>query len=155
LSPVNDSVLVKDPASRAKQARTAWIIFACLSLIPLYLLAAHRNRPDLLGAIIFSTAITIAASWGAIWLSFGRKEWRLKRGRLVLQRRFRQNRTEQFEAVSLELIEDSSGENGPSYLLMAVAVGAPPRARSHRAGRHRRVVYSKSEDPTEPRNFGV
>src|SRR5262249_29139880 len=117
LSPENDSVLVKDPASRAKQARAAWFIFACLSLIPLYLLAANRNRPDLLGLVIFSIGITSASGWGAIWLSFGRKEWRLQRGRLVLQKRFGQNRTERFEAVSLELIEDSSGEDGPSYLL--------------------------------------
>src|SRR5262249_31682304 len=107
LSPEKDSVLVKDPAIRSKQARAAWIVFACLSLIPLYLIAANRNRPDLLGGIIFSVAITSAAGWAAIWLSLGRKEWRLQQGRLVLQRRFGQNRTEQFEAVSLELIEDS------------------------------------------------
>src|SRR5262245_11312413 len=155
LSLENDSVLVKDPAIRSKQARAAWIIFACLSLIPLYLIAANRNRPDLLGGIIFSSGITSAAGWGAIWLSFGRKEWRLQKGRLVLQRRFGQNRTEQFKAVSLELIEDSSGEDGTSYLLMAAAAGAAPRTRSHSAGRHRRVIYSKSDDPTEPRNFGV
>jgi hypothetical protein len=155
LSRERDSVLIKDPATRSKQARTAWIICACLSLIPLYLLMADRNRLDLLGALIFSIAITGAAGWGSIWLSFGRREWRLQKGRLVLQRRFGQNRTEQFEAVSLELIEDSSGEDGPSYLLMAVAADAPPRTRSHRAGRHRRVIYTKSEDPTEPRNFGV
>ena len=75
----------------------------------------------MLGDIIFSIAITSAAGWGAIWLSFGRKEWRLGNGRMVLQRRFGQNRTEQFEGVSLELVEDNSGEDGPSYLLMAVA----------------------------------
>jgi len=64
-------------------------------------------------------------------------------------------RTEQFEAVSLELAEDSSGDDGTSYLLMAVAAGAPPRTRSHGAGRHRRTLYSKSDDPTEPRNFAA
>jgi hypothetical protein len=155
LSPEHDSVLVKDPAIRNTQARTAGIICACLSLIPLYLLSANKNRPDLLGAIIFSIVITAATGWGAIWLSFGRKEWRLQKGRLILQKRFGRRRAEQFEAVSLELIEDNSGEDGPSYLLMATAAGAPPRARSRRAGRHRRVIYSKSDDPTEPRNFGV
>src|SRR5262249_21562250 len=155
LSLEDDPVLVKDPAIRSKQARVAWIIFACLSVIPLYLIAANRNRPDLLAGIIFSIAITSAVGWGAIWLSFGRKEWRLQKGRLVLQKRFGQNRTEQFEAVSLELIEDNSGEDGPSYLLMAVAAGAPPRTRSHSAGQHRRVIYSKTDAPTEPRNFGV
>jgi hypothetical protein len=149
-----DSVLVKDPAIRSKQAWTTWIICAGLSLIPLYLLIADRSRPDLLGAIIFSIAITGAVGWGAIWLSFGRKEWRLEKGRLVLQRRFGQKRTEQFEAVSLEVVEDSSGEGGTSYLLMAVAAGAPLRTHSHSAGR-RRTLYSKSDDPTEPRNFAA
>jgi hypothetical protein len=35
------------------------------------------------------TLVAIAAlvTWGAVWLSFGRNEWRLEKGRLVLQRR--------------------------------------------------------------------
>ena len=155
LSLERDAVLVKDPVVRRKQARTAWIICATLSVVPLYLLTAARDRPDLLGAVVFFIALASAVGSGAVWLSFGRYEWRLDKGRLLLQRRFGANRTPRFEAASLELVEDNSGEGGPTYLLTAVAVGAPARASSHNAGKHRRTIYSKSDDPTEPRNFGL
>jgi len=150
-----DSVLVKDPASRRKQAWTSWIVCAFLTLIPLYLLATARERADQWAAPLFSIALAAAAAWGAIWLSFGRNEWRLEKGRMVLQRRFGQNRTTRFEAVSLELIEDNSGDDGPSYLLTAVAAGAPARTPNHHAGKHRRTIHRHGDDPTEPRNFGL
>jgi len=157
LSPERDSILVKDPAVRRKQARTVWILCACLSLIPMYLLSLDRQRPDLLGAIIFFFALAGVLCWGAVWLSFGRNEWRLEKGRLILQRRFGQNRTPRFEAVSLELIEDNSGEDGPSYLLVAVAREAPSRPSPwlHRQRQHWRTMCSRSDTPTEPRNFGL
>ena len=155
LSLERDTVLVKDPAVRRKQARTSWIVCACLSLIPLYLLSAVRERPDLLAAVLFFVALAAAVGWGAGWLSFGRNEWRLDKGRLVLQRRFGQNRTPRFEAATLELVEDNSGDDGTSYLLTAVVAGAPARTRSHSAGQHRRTIHSQSDDPTEPRNFGL
>jgi len=151
----HDSVLVKDPAIRGRRARTVWIFCACLSLVPLYLFSAEGNRPDLLGALLFFFALAAGAGAGAVWLSFGRKEWRLDQGRLVLQRRFGSNRTTLFEAISLELAEDNSGEDGTSYPLMAVAPGAPARTFSYRPGQHRRTIYSESGDPTGPRNLGL
>jgi hypothetical protein len=92
---------------------------------------------------------------GAVWLRFGRNEWRLDKGRLILQRRFGQNRTERFEAVALELVEDNSGENGASYVLTAVAAGAPPRTGSQTTSKQRRTIHSQTENPTEPRNLGL
>ena len=89
------------------------------------------------------------------WLSFGRHEWKLEKGRLVLQRRFGANRTTRFEAVALELTEDSSGDDGITYQLAAVAPNASPRPHSHRAGRHRRIIHSQTDDATGPRRFGL
>ena len=155
VSPECDSVLVKDPAIRRKQARTMWILCTGLSLVPLYLLFADRQRPDLLGGILFSFAAMGALGWGAVWLSFGRSEWRLGKGRLILQRRFGQNRTPQFEAISLELVEDNSGDDGPTYVLSAVAAGNSPDTGWRAARQHRRTIWRKSEDPTEPRNLGL
>jgi len=120
-----------------------------------YLLSVARERPDLLAAVLFFVALAVAAGWGAVWLSFGRNEWRLDKGRLVLQRRFGHNRTSRFEATSLELVEDNSGDGGPTYSLMAVAAGAPARSGTHNAQKHRRTIHSQSDDPTEPRNFGL
>lgn len=110
---------------------------------------------DLWGLAIFLAAIGASFTWGAVWLSFGRHEWKLEKGRLVLQRRFGANRTTRFEAVALELTEDSSGDDGITYQLAAVAPNASPRPHSHRAGRHRRIIHSQTDDATGPRRFGL
>jgi len=151
----HEPVLVKDPAIRRKQARIAWIACACLSLLPVYLLSVDRERPDLLASVIVSFVLIAAMAGGACCLSFARKEWRLDRGRLVLQGRFGQNRKQLFEAVSLELIEDISGDHGPRYVLQAAASGAPPQTGWHRAGLQRRTIYSQSDDPAVPHGLGL
>lgn len=156
LSPEHETVLVKDPAVRRKQARTAWIVCAGLSVIPLYLLLKDQDRRDLPAAVFFFSLLAGIVGWGAMWLSFGRSEWRLDQGRMVLQRRFWGNRKERFEAATLELVEDNSGDGEPSYSLVAVAAGAPARASSSwSAVKGRRTIYSRSGDATEPRKFGL
>lgn len=156
MSPERDAVLVKDPVVRRQQARVMWIICGLLSIIPLYLLSAARERPELWGAVLFFLALTAAACWGAVWLRFGRSEWRLAPGRLLLQRRFGGNLKPRFEAVALELSEDNSGDGGPTYALMAIAVGAPARpTHNYHTGKHRHTIHSQSDDPTGPRNLGL
>ena len=56
--------------------------------------------------------------------------------------------------MALELREDNSGEDGPSYELTAVAPNAPPRPNFGR-GKHRRLILSQSNDPTVARNLGL
>jgi hypothetical protein len=150
----HDPVLVKNPVTRRKQAMTTWIVCVLIASLNLYVISAALQWPGLWGLVLILAAIAGLIAWGAVWLSFGRNEWKLGKGRLTLQRRFGENRTTRFEGVSLELYEDSSGEDGTSYVLTAVAAGAPARTRSHSLGKHRRVIHSYSEDPTEPRKFG-
>src|SRR5262245_45168629 len=97
-------------------ARAAWIVCAGLTLITLYHLCTRREWPDLF-AVVWFLVLSTAAGCSAAWLSFGRMEWRLEQGRLLLQRRFRQNRTTRFEASLLELVEDDSSADGPTYSL--------------------------------------
>jgi hypothetical protein len=149
-----DAVLVKNPATRRKQAITAWIFCALLGALTLYVISGTQRRAELWVPAIVLAGFSAAAMLGAVWLSFGRDEWKLEKGRLVLQRRFGANRTTKFEAVALELFEDNSGDGGPSYELTAIEANAPPRPSSYRTGKHRRVIYSKTDDPTEPRKFG-
>jgi hypothetical protein len=149
-----DAVLVKNPAIRRKQAIAAWAICALLALLAMYVISAALRRPELWGLALILVALAALVTWGAVWLSFGRNEWRLEKGRLVLQRRFGANRTTRFEAVALEVLEDSSGEGDTSYLLYAVAANAPPRPRSHSAGKRRRVIHSQTGDAIEPRKLG-
>lgn len=154
-SPEHHTVLVKDPSTRRKQAIVAWGVFALISSPVLYLLFATQMQPSTWALALSLVAVAGLVGWGAVWLSSGRREWRLENGRLILQSRFGQNLTTRFEAVSLELIEDTSGEDGTSYHLTAVAAAAPPRPCSYRIGKHRRILHSQTDDPTEPRNFGL
>ena len=155
LSPERDRVLVKDPAVRRKQALAMWIVFAPIASGGLYLGLAALERPSLWVVALMLTAIAVAGGWAAAWLSFGRNEWKLDKGRLVLQRRFGTNRTQRFEAVSLELVEDHSGESGPWYELKAVAASARSEPCPHHEWKHRRTIHRQSDDPTQPRHLGL
>ena len=158
LSPECDAVLVKDPAIRIKQARTTWIVCAVLASVPAYLLAGAERWTDVVGTVLFFALLAGAAACGATWLSFGRNEWKLEKGRLLLQRRFRRNLTSRFEAASLELDEDRSGDDGPTYALIAIAVGAEgvsTPAYTYAARKSRRTICSQSIVPTVPRNLGA
>ena len=155
LSPECDAIVVKDPVVRSKQARTTWVVCAGLAMIPAYLLAEAQEWSQVLGTALFFAILSGLAAWGATWLSFGRNEWKVEKGRLLLQRRFRRNLTPRFEAVSLELDEDRSGDDGTRYVLTAVTAGAPPPTGVYASRKFRREIYSKSEDPTVARNFGV
>ena len=151
-----ENILVKDPATRRKQAVFAWTVCLTLSFVAAYLVTAIDERPTLWPLAIFMVIIIAVTGWGALWLSIGRAEWLLDRGRITMQKRFGQSRTKKFEAVALELIEDTSGDNGPYYELIAVAPGAGPRPpNSYRMGKQRRIIYSEPSDPTDPRNLGL
>jgi len=157
LSLERDAVLVKNPATRCKQAMALWIVCALLGALTLYIISAaqQQQRVDLWVPAVVLAAFSAAAALGAGWLSFGRDEWKLAKGRLILQRRFGSNRTTKFEAVALELFEDNSGEGGPSYELTAIEANTPPQPSYYRTGKHRRVIYSQTDDPTGPRKLGL
>jgi hypothetical protein len=148
-----DAVLVKDPTIRRKQAVTTWIIGAVIAALTMYIISAALRQASFWGLALILAVAAVLVAWGAVWLSFGRQEWRLGKGRLVLQRRFGANRTTRFEAVALELFEDTSGD-GTSYQLTAIAANAPARSHFHSAGKQRRVIHSEAEDPTVPRKLG-
>jgi hypothetical protein len=155
LSLERDRVLVRDPGARRKQAMVMWLVAGPLVSGALYLVLTAVRRSDLWALALVLLSLAVAAAWSAVWLSFGRHEWRLDPGRLLQQRRFGTNRTSCFEAVSLELVEDNSGENGTWYELNAIASGEQTTPRSARSRKHRRAVFRRNGDPTEVRNFGL
>jgi hypothetical protein len=150
-----EAILIRDPIARRKQAFVAWGICMILTYVTAYLVIAAQTRPALWGLASVLAVLAIGCAAGAAWLSFGRAEWVLERGRLVLQRRFGQSRTRKFEATALELIQDNSGDGGPDYKLLAVAPNAPALQQSYRLSKHRRVIHSVTDDPTELRNLGL
>ena len=153
LSPEHDSLLVKDPATRQKQARASWIFCAAMALVALLVISKTSQQPELWGIAALLIVGAALAACGGAWLSFGRNEWKLEKGRLVLQRRFGRNLTTRFEAVSIELVEDNSGE-GTSYKLCGVGANAVTGPCWHSVGKNRRIIHSQSEDATEPRKLG-
>jgi hypothetical protein len=150
-----EAVLIRDPVARRKQAFVAWGICMILTYVTAYLVTAAQSHPALWGIATVIAVLAVACASGAAWLSFGRAEWVLERGRLVLQRRFGQSHTRKFEATALELIQDNSGDGGPDYKLLAVAPDAPAPLQSYRLGKYRRVIHRVTDDPTEPRNLGL
>jgi hypothetical protein len=106
-------------------------------------------------AALIVSSLAAAAVWGAAWLSFGRHEWKLGTGRLVLHRRFGLNAKRLFEAVSLELTEERSDDDAPWFELRGVAASSRQPAGKRHPARRTRVIHRKSEDSTEPRRFGV
>lgn len=149
-----ESVLVRSPETRQKQALVMWVICAPIALVALYVIASLPEKPGLWALALVLALLAAAAAWGAAWLTFGRSEWVMNNGRLVLQRRFRGRRNQRFEGAGLELYEDNSGDNGPSYVLNAVAANASPLTNLYRAGKDRRRIWYQASDPTEPRNLG-
>lgn len=150
-----ESVLVRNPETRSKQALVVWIICFPFVLVTLYIISLLPEKPGLWAVAMVFALLAAAAAWGAAWLTFGRNEWVLYTGRMVLQRRIRGQRTVRFEAVALELYEDNSGDNGPSYVLNAVAANAPARSSlTPGAVKMRRRICMDGSDPTGLRNLG-
>lgn len=115
----------------------------------LLLLQQIGLRPELLPVVLMLTLIAGAASWSALWLALGRREWRLDRGELVAQRRFAGRVTRLFAARALELIETSDDDGDLRYSLQASefrSLGASADAPQ--------VLCRSLHDPDEPRALG-
>lgn len=154
-TPDYSTVLVKDPQARRKGAFVLGIIFAVVGGVGVYLFGLGARKVELLPLTIFVTAVAVATGWGALWLAFGRNEWKLESGKLTLRRRFRDRCKPVFEAVSLELVENNSDDGGPSFVLNGVAAGAPAEGTFQRVGKFRRAIYSRQGEPNEPRSLGL
>lgn len=155
IAPERYPVLIPDPVLRRKRATVMWAICAPVSLGAVWLDLAALTSPGLWPAALIVTLLAAAGAWGAAWLSLGRHEWKLGTGRLVLQRRFGLNAKRLFEAVSLELTEEQSDDDGPWYELKGVAASARQPAGQCHPAKRTRIIHRKSDDPTEPRRFGV
>jgi hypothetical protein len=153
VSAEGENIIVKDPATRQKQAMVAWMIATPVLLTALYLIAISFEKSDLAGLAVVCTLIAAGLTWGAVWLSFGRTEWALHSGRLVVQRRFGATRKVRFEGVALVLSEDRAGKNGTAFFLKAVVAGTA--ADAPETWKNRKTLFSDSSDPSEPRMLGV
>ncbi len=153
LAPESGSqVLVKDPATRRRQAMVAWIVTVPVCAVAGVLAHASFNGSSLLGLTILVGSAALALCWGAGWLSFTRTEWRLEPTRIVQQRRTGSRVRPLFEgnAIVLDTSTDSDGDVWYGLELIAPAYSDASSAERRRV---RRTLLRRMNDPTTPRRL--
>jgi hypothetical protein len=140
------AALIEDPVIRRKQAKVAWALCGSCLILAVYLISVARELTALWLVGLIVGAIACLAGWGAIRLSFGRSEWKLEHGRVILRTGFSQLKV-RFESVRLELAEEQFHRRRPTYQLTAIAAADV-------YGKHPRVLFSEFKDPTASRNLG-
>lgn len=135
------------PARRLRRRQALALSLLALPLDGglLLLLRQAWDDPQLWPATLMVGALALAASWGALWLIGGRREWRLESRRLVAQRRFAGGVRELFSARALALEESTDSDGDHWYALRACEL--EPAARSA-------VLCRALHDPAEPRALG-
>lgn len=145
----DSAVLVPNRRRRQRQALAMALIALPLDAGWLVMLNQVGSRLELLPLLLMLTLIAAAASWSALWLALGRREWRLDRGELVAQRRFAGRVTRLFAARALELRESSDEDGDLWYSLQATEL----RSIGARTGGPQ-VLCRSLHDPEEPRALG-
>ena len=116
-----------DPTVRARQARVLGV--STLIVASVTFLSARQwlqgpvglHEPGLLSlAIVFGT-VALGFLAGTVWLARGRNEWRVDRGRIVLQRRFGDDVSERFVATALELTLTNDSDGDEFFTLKALS----------------------------------
>ena len=143
------AVLVPNRRMRRRSGLAMALIALPVDAGWLLLLTQIGPRPDQLPLLLMLTLIATAASWSALWLGLGRREWRLDRGELVAQRRFAGRVTRLFAARALELRESSDEDGDLWYSLQATEL----RSLGARIGAPQ-VLCRSLHDPDEPRALG-
>jgi len=152
-----DRLLVQDVQGRRKMALIVTGLALVLWTGSLLLVRASLEAPNIWAVTAMTTAVALAVGWLALWLHWGRKEWRIERGRLVLQRRFRGEVTALAEAAALELVESTDSDGDRWYRLNAIVAATHNyalRERAKPAGRLLKITHA-IHDPTEPRGIGL
>ena len=109
------------PARRLRRRQALLLSLLALPLDGGLLLLVRQAwvDPQLWPLCLMLTVVALAASWGALWLHLGRREWRLERRQLVAQRRFAGQVQELFSARTLVLEESSDSDGDRWYALRA------------------------------------
>ncbi len=138
-------LLVPDPALRRRYRLVMGLVNLVLWGLLALLLGGGPARPGFWGMGIPLALVALACGWAQVWLTFGRREWRLEPRVLVLQRRFGHRLRTLGEARALELIELVDSDGDRSYRLQATR---PPGGRPL-------LVDHQSGDPASLRQLGA
>jgi hypothetical protein len=156
ITPEGERVVVPNAATRRVQARAAWMTALGMSAVALWMLQLVGRQPALIPFAVLTVLAAAGLAWGAAWLAYGRKEFRLGAGSVTLRRRFRSKVRDLFEAQSLELTArlDSDGDEWFELKGSAGESSRPAGGRWPGQSDQSRTFVSKMNDSTVPRHLG-
>lgn len=150
ISPEGDILLVRDPLSRRKQAYVAGLVGLLLSAATMLLARGTLTDLALLPLTLIVGIASGATLAGALWLGFGRTEWRIRPGRLARQRRFGSRVGSGLEVGCIHLVETKGSDGDDWYHVRLEHASA---AVSDRSRRRDLTLVSRIHDDTEPRRL--
>jgi hypothetical protein len=159
ITPEGERAVVPDRATRLRNARIVGAIAAVLAWGTVAVLGRVAETPGIVVLAIQLALGTVVATCAAVWLGWGRMEWRIGSGVVTQRRRFGSGVRDVFEARGLELLlaNDRSG-NAEWYALDAVADPADasvPSVMMPPPGKKRKRITSVARDFMIPRQLGA
>ncbi|MCT0211558.1 MAG: hypothetical protein DCF18_02190 [Cyanobium sp.] len=127
---------------RRQTAVTAVITLLLLALLGLLGRSALAD-PSLWPVVAFLALPALGCGWGTVWLLLGRRELRLERHQLVVQRRFGRSVREVAQLDALELVESTDSDGDRWYKLQGLRSEGKPL-----------TLESAIRDPADPRALG-
>jgi hypothetical protein len=150
-APEGGRLLVKNPATRRRQAQVAWVLALPLFAGTVVLARATPGEWSLTTPAAIAAVAAAAVAWGACRLQFGRDEWRVEPGRIVQQRRFGSRVKTVFKATVISLSESKDSDNDSSFKVELITPASPP----HTPKEIRRILLSQLHDVSAPRRLAT
>jgi hypothetical protein len=150
-APEGGRLLVKNPATRRRQAQVAWVLALPLFAGTVVLARATPGEWSLTTPAAIAAVAAAAVAWGACRLQFGRNEWRVEPGRIVQQQRFGSRVKTVFKATAISLSESKDSDNDSSFKVELITPASPP----HTPKEIRRILLSQLHDVSAPRRLAT
>ena len=158
ITPEGERAVAVDAATQRVQARVAGVLALTVEGVAVALFVQAVHRLILLPIAIFAGLGGAGLTWAAVWLAYGRMEWRIGSGQLTLRRRFGASTKDLFEARRLELVVSRDSDGDQWFALEALRGGTPapgPQHWSSGQSKDRRRITATVHEPTVPRLLGV
>ena len=126
LTPEGVVALTRDPAIRRRQAAVLAALTLAAGAITLFSMRLGEDSAGRWSLALVSGLAALALGAGTLWLAFGRNEWCLTSGRLVLQRRLLSRVSVRFIARGLELSMSTDSDGDEWFALDATALPPDP-----------------------------
>jgi hypothetical protein len=159
ITPEGERAVIPDRAARLKRARIVAALALALAWGTVAVLGRIAETPGIFPFAIQLALGTVVATIAAVWLQWGRMEWRPGSGLVTQRRRFGSGVRDMFQARGFELLLASDRDgNAEWYALDAVADPAEasaPSALTPLPGKKRKRITSVARDPMAPRQLGA